>query len=81
MDKSVPFTPLGSPAIYRGRIEKKSSFVIDNGVRAPLFLAGFTAGADTETKDIDETRRIGVRSNESLTARAKSLFLYIKDKT
>jgi hypothetical protein len=68
MDKSPPFTPLESPAIYGGGVERKCSFLIGNGVKAPLFVAGFTAGTDTETKDIDEARRIGVRSNESLNA-------------
>jgi hypothetical protein len=68
MDKSPPFTPLESPAIYGRGVERKCSFLIDNGIKVPLFLTGFTAGTDTETKDIDDAHRIGVRSKESLNA-------------
>jgi len=65
MDKSPPFIPLESLAIYDGGVERKCSFLIDEGVKAPLFLMGFTASVDTETKDIDDAHRIGVRSNKS----------------
>jgi hypothetical protein len=65
MDKSPPFTPSESPAIYDGGVERKRSFLIEGGVKVLSFLTGFTAGADTETKDIDDAHRIGVRSNKS----------------
>jgi hypothetical protein len=68
MDKSPPFTLLENPAIYDGGVERKCSSLIDDGVKAPLFLTGFTAGTNTETKDIDDAHRIGVRSYESQNA-------------
>jgi anthranilate synthase component 1 len=37
-----PFTPLESPAIYGGDIERRCSFIIEGGVKAPPFLMGFT---------------------------------------
>jgi len=36
------FTPLESPAIYGGDVKRKSSFIIEGGVKAPSFLTGFT---------------------------------------
>jgi len=64
MDKSPHFIPLESPAIYGGGIERKCSFLIDNRVKAPLFLTGFTGSTDIETEDINDAPMIGVRSNE-----------------
>jgi hypothetical protein len=37
------FTPLESPNIYGGDVERKCSFVIEGGVKAPSFLTGFTS--------------------------------------
>jgi hypothetical protein len=64
MDKSPHFTPLESPAIYGRGVERKCSFVIDNGIKAPLFLTGFTTNTDIESEDINDAPMIGVRSKE-----------------
>jgi len=37
------FTPLESPTIYGGDVERKCSFIIEGGVKAPSFLTGFTS--------------------------------------
>jgi hypothetical protein len=42
LDGLLGFTPLESPAIHDGDVKRKSSFIIEGGVKAPSFLTGFT---------------------------------------
>jgi hypothetical protein len=65
MEPSPIFTPLESPAIDDGGVERKCLFLIEDRVKATSFLTGFITRRDTETQDMDDPHKNLHRSNES----------------
>jgi len=63
MDKSPHFIPLDSPATYGRGLERKCLIVIDNGMKASLFLTGVITMTDIETEDMDDAPLISVPPN------------------
>jgi len=57
-DPGKRFTPLEGPAIYGRDVERKCSFIVEDGVKAPSFLTGFTLGMPLQAEIDYEERRI-----------------------
>lgn len=64
MEKSPHFTRLDGPATYGRGLERKCLIVIDNGMKASLFLTGVITKRDIETEDTEGAPMIRVPSNE-----------------
>jgi hypothetical protein len=57
-DPGKRFTPLENSTIYVGDVERKCSFVIEGGVKAPSFLTGFIPGVPLQAEIDYEKRRM-----------------------
>ncbi len=57
-DPGKEFTPLENPNIYDRDVERKCSFIVEDGVKTPSFLTGFTLGMSLQAEIDYEERRI-----------------------